>query len=107
MHIEVPHPLSKEEAIRRIDASIAELLQREPPAGVSISDVAKTWVGEVMNFSFRARKGFFGVTIGGRLQVGEGMVALDAELPGILKSFISEEKIRADIQRQLGQILAG
>ena len=105
MHVEQKHTLGREEAIRRINASIEEMMSRELPAGVKVSNVTKHWTGDSMRFSFTAKKGFFGATITGVVQVTEGLVAMDAELPGILTAFISEDKIRGDIQKQFAQVL--
>lgn len=105
MRIEQQHNLGKAEAIRRINVLVEDLLRREPPAGVKVTDVAKNWTGDGLQFSVTAKKGFFGATITGTVQVTDVLVTLEAVLPGILTAFISEDKIRGDVQGQLAKVL--
>ena len=105
MHVEQKHSLGKAEAMRRIDAKIEEAMRQGPPAGITMTDFSKTWSGDTLRISFRAKKGFFGVNIAAVARVTDDLVTLDAELPGLLTAFVSEEKIRGDIQKQLGQML--
>ena len=107
MHIEQKHNLGKAEAIRRIDAKIEEAMRQGPPAGITMANFTKTWSGDTLRISFTAKKGFFGVNIAGVVQVTNDLVTMDADLPGLLTAFMPEEKIRGDIQKQLGQMLAG
>ena len=107
MRIEQKHTLGREEAIRRITVVVADLLHREPPGGVKVSEVTKSWTGDTMQFSFTAKKGFFGATISGTVQVADTLVTLEAALPGILTAFVPEEKISGDVQGQLAKVLAG
>ncbi|HEV2693747.1 MAG TPA: polyhydroxyalkanoic acid system family protein [Verrucomicrobiae bacterium] len=99
------HTLGKAEAIRRIDDMIEEAMRKGPPAGVTVADFSKAWSGDTLRISFQAKKGFFGVTIAGAVQVADELVTMDAELPGLLTAFVPEEKIRGDIQKQFAQIL--
>jgi len=105
MHVEQKHSLGKAEASRRIDSKIEEAMRQGPPAGIAVADFSKTWSGDTLRISFTAKKGFFGVNIAGVVQVTDDLVTMDAELPGLLTAFVSEEKIRGDIQKQLGQML--
>ena len=106
MHVEQTYNLGRAEAIRRIDAGVEELLQKDLPAGVAVTGFSKTWAEDTMRFSFTARKGFFGATISGVVLVTEELVALDAELPGVLTAFVPEAKIRENLQQELGRILS-
>ena len=105
MRIEQKHTLGREEAIRRINVFVEDLLRKEPPAGVKVTEVTKNWTGDSMRFSFTAKKGFFGATIAGTVQVADTLVTLEAELPGILTAFVPEEKISGDVRGQLAKVL--
>ena len=58
-----------------------------------------------MQFSFKAKKGWLGATITGSLRVTDQAVILDSDLPGLVTTFVSEEDIRALIDRQLDDLL--
>ncbi|MDR3457508.1 MAG: polyhydroxyalkanoic acid system family protein [Verrucomicrobiae bacterium] len=106
MHVEQKHNLGKVEAIRRIDAMMEEAMRKGPPAGVVVTDFSKTWSADTLRLSLTAKKGFFGVNIAAAAQVTDELVTVDADLPGLLTAFVSEEKIRGDLQKQIQQILA-
>src|ERR1700679_1282559 len=97
MHIEQTHLLGREEAVRRINLFIEDMMSRELPAGVKVTAFSKAWSGPEMRFSLTAKKGFFGATITGTVVVRDVLVTMDAELPGILTAFMSEDKIRSDV----------
>jgi len=107
MHIEHPHALGEEEAVRRIDRFLDDLMRCEPPAGVRITSPWKSWNGNVMDFSFNAGKGFFSATISGTMVVTGDRVEFDTELPALIRSFVGEEMIAGVVRRELGRILAG
>jgi hypothetical protein len=100
MHIEHRHTVGKAEAIRRID-TLLDGLMRQPPGGITIQDVSKSWSDGVLNFSFKAKKGVFGVTLSGTVQVSDDSATMDCDLPGLVTTFVSEDKIRNDISRHL------
>ena len=104
MHIERNHNVGKAEAMRRIDTWLEELMGREFPAGVTIQDASKSWSGSTMNFSFRAKKSFFGATISGAIQVNDESAIFDAELPGIITTFVSEDQIRDTLNKQFDDL---
>ena len=54
-----------------------------------------------MHFSFKPKKGFIGTTISGEIRVNDDSVVIDADLPGIVTTFVSEDKIRNVINEQL------
>ncbi len=101
MQISRKHHVRKAEAKARIDAFLDELLRRELPGGVTIKDPSKGWVGDQLQFSFKAKKGFFGANISGVANVRENEVGLDFDVPGIVTAFVSEERIRETIDQQL------
>ena len=101
MHIERKHNFGKDAAISKIDIFLDGLMRHEPPGGVTVQDASKTWSGNIMNFSFKARKGFIGATISGLIQVNDDSVVMDFDLPGLVTAFVSEDKIRDTINQQL------
>jgi Putative polyhydroxyalkanoic acid system protein (PHA_gran_rgn) len=105
MRIERPHKVGKPEAIRRLDQFPEELKRRELPAGVVITEASKSWSGDVMTFSFATKKGFLGTTIPGTVQVKDSSLVLDLDVPGIVTTFVPEEKIREAINKELDKLL--
>jgi hypothetical protein len=104
MQITKEHKTSKDQAIKKIDSFLNDLMAREFPAGVKIKDPQKEWRGSVMNFSFRAKKGFAGTTISGTVQVTDTQVILDSVLPGIVTTFVSEDKVKEVIVKQFNEL---
>jgi hypothetical protein len=105
MHFEIPHQLGKEQAIQRIDRSIDQLRAEPLPAGVTVKDFAKTWTDNVLKVSFWAGKGFLGATISATATVEESLVAVDIELPPLLKAFVSDSKIEEGIRAKVTPLL--
>jgi Putative polyhydroxyalkanoic acid system protein (PHA_gran_rgn) len=101
MHIERKHNLRKEVAIQEIDTFLDDLISRQVPGGITIKEPSKSWSDDVMRFSFKARKGFFGTTISGVIRVNDDSVIVDSDLPGVVTAFVSEDKIRNAINEQL------
>jgi len=105
MRVEHPHALGEQEARRRLDEFLDEVMGRQPPGGVTIKSASRWWEGNRMNFSVQARKGFFGTTVSGSMTVTEEMVVVESELPAIIRNFVGEEPIAEGIRRQLGSLL--
>ncbi len=104
MRVEKPHQLGSEAAIQKIDTFLESLMQRPPTGGVVIKDPSKNWAGNVMDFSFKAKKGFLGATISGKVYVNDASVVMDADLPALIRTFVSEDKIRDAIGGQLDRM---
>ena len=107
MEIEQPHALGQAKAISRIDSFLDDLMQRQPPGGVTIKDARKEWDGNRMNFSLAAGRGFLSTTIRGVMEVTRNKVVLTSELPALVKSLVGEDRIRQTISRELARILDG
>jgi hypothetical protein len=104
MRIVHPHTLGQQEAIGRIDR-LLDQLARQPPGGVTISDVVREWDGSEMTFSFRAAKGGVGTSIRGRLEVTDERVAVDADVPVLVKALVGEARIQQAISAGLANVL--
>ena len=101
MHIERNHNLGKEDAVHKIDSFLDDLMSRQVPGGITIEEPSKSWSDNVMRFSFKAKKGFFGTTISGMIRVNDDSVIMDSDLPRLVTAFVSEDKIRNLINQQL------
>jgi hypothetical protein len=101
MHIERRHNVGKEEATHKIDTFLDDLMRRQFPGNVTIKEASKSWSDDVMRFSFKAKKSFFGATISGVIRVNDDSVVMDSDLPGLVTTFVSEDQIRNVINEQL------
>ncbi len=101
MRIERNHKASQQEAIQKIDSFLDELMKRDFPGGVVVKDPTKSWSGNTMHFSFRLKKGLIGTKIAGDIQVEDGKIIMNSELPGLVKTFVSEDKISDVIGEQI------
>ncbi len=100
MEIVHKHGIQKEKAIEKVNSFLEELMKREFPGGVTIEQPIKEWMGDQMKFSFQAKKGFFGTTISGSVDVTEEHVCFLADLPPIVTMAVPEEKIVQTINSQ-------
>lgn len=101
MKIERNHKASQQEAIQKIDSFLDELMKRDFPGGVVVKEPTKSWSGNTMDFSFKLKKGLFGTKLAGKIQVEDGKIILNSELPGLVKTLVSEEKISDVIGQQI------
>jgi hypothetical protein len=104
MHIERNHNVGKEEATHKIDTFLDGLMRRQFPSGVTIKEPSKSWSENAMRFSFKAKKGFIGTTISGVIRVSDDSVVIDSDLPGLVTTFISEDKILDVVNEQLNSL---
>jgi hypothetical protein len=104
MHIERLHYVGKEEAVRKINALLDDLMRRPLPAGVTVKDVSRNWSDNTLQFSVQAQKGFLSTTLSGVLRVNDNSVVLDCDLPGLVTTFVAEDKIRDAIHQQLDDL---
>jgi hypothetical protein len=57
-----------------------------------------------MRFSFKAQKGFIGTALSGVIRVNDDSVVIDSDLPGLVTTLVSEDKIRNLINEQLDSL---
>src|SRR5947199_7219412 len=105
MRVTVSHNQTEQEVIRRIDKSVDDVLMTVPIAGVEIVDKQKRWNGNLMNFSFTGRMGFFSAPIRGTVLVTDKDVTIDVELPVFLDKLLPEAKIKGDIETRVKGLL--
>lgn len=106
MRIERNHSASQQQAIQTIDSFLDELMKRDFPGGVVVKEPVKSWSGNTMNFSFKVKKGLLSTKIEGDIEVRDGKVILDSELPGLVRTFVSEEKVADVISKQIDNLFA-
>jgi hypothetical protein len=106
MHVTVVHNKSQEEAMKIVDQSIDNLIRSIPAGSVKILDEERMWNGPTMSFSFKGRKGIFVTTIRGTVAVTDKDVTVDAQIPGIIKTFVSDKSISDAVEAKAKEILA-
>ena len=104
MHIQRNHSVGKKAAIHKIDTFVEDLMRRQFPGGVTVKESSKSWSDNAMSFSFKVKKGFIGTMISGVIRVNDDSLVIDSDLPGLVTTFISEDKIRGAIDEQLDSL---
>jgi putative polyhydroxyalkanoate system protein len=97
MHITVPHHTTREEARRKIEERMANL---ERQYGHYASDIDKSWDGDRLNFSVKAR----GMSGSGSLEITDTEVIVDGKLPLMARPF--ESRIKSTIEREAAAMFA-
>ena len=94
--IQVPHQLTQEEAVRRIQRGITDA--RGKYAG-QVAGIDERWTGNHLDLKLTA----IGQTITGRVDVLPSAVNIEVDLPWQLATLA--EKIRPQLQREAGKLL--
>ena len=103
MKLTLAHNTTQEQAIEKIDDYLNELMKREFP-GVVVIDPQKEWRGNFMRFSFAVQKLIFTLEFSGTVLVTDQEVIGEAEIPGMVTTFVSEEKIKEVITKKFNEI---
>lgn len=98
MKIEVPHQLSEDEAMRRIQNLLTDIKR---DYGDRVTDLEESWTGSGGQFSFRA----MGFSVSGTLRVTPGAVELTGDYPFAARPF--KGKIEGMIRERAEQLLSG
>ena len=106
MRVTVSHKKNKAEVVKIIDDTAGQLYNGVPGAPIQVTDQHKQWEGDTMYFSFTGKMGFFSSSIKGFAHVTDSDVTIDIELPALLKNFIPEEKVKAQVESQVKGLLA-
>lgn len=91
MRIAVPHNTTKENARRKVEERLGQLLSQ---FGGHAEDVSHEWFGDTLEFKGKAR----GLALKGTAEVTEADVIIDAKLPLIAMPF--EGRIREAVQKE-------
>jgi hypothetical protein len=97
MSIVVPHSLTQEEALTRVQRLLGDMKQQY---GDQISELNETWSGNRGEFSFKA----MGFATSGTLAVTPSQLELDGSLPFAAMPFKS--KIESTIRERAQKLLA-
>lgn len=105
MRVTVNHDKGLQGAMKIVNDQADQLLGAAATGPVQITDVHRQWSGPNMDFAFTGRMGFFSAPIKGKVYVTEKDVTIDVELPGMLKHFMPEEKVRAQVEGRIRGLL--
>ena len=96
LSIDVPHRLSEEEALTRIQTMLGDMKRQY---ATYFSDLEETWTGNDGRFSVKA----MGFNVSGTIAVEPARVALNADLPLAATPFKGriEQAIREEAERLL------
>jgi putative polyhydroxyalkanoate system protein len=97
MHIALPHHTTREEARRKVEERLTNL---ERQYGHYATDIDKSWNGDRLDFSVKAR----GMSGSGTLEITDSEVIIDGKLPLMARPF--ESRIKSTIERE-GQAMFG
>ena len=96
INFEIPHPLSNEDAKDRLQRFVESL---ESKFQDNVSDLQQSWEGDQLDFGFKT----FGIKIAGKIEVEEGRIAVDIDLP--ISAMMFKGKIESEIRKQLERLL--
>jgi len=88
-----------------VNESADQLIASTASGPVAVSDVSRRWDGSTLHFSFTGRMGIFSAPIRGYVQCAEQDVTIDVELPGMLKHFVPEEKVKQQVEGRVRGLL--
>ena len=91
MHIAVPHHTTREAARRKIEERLANA---ERQYGHYATDIDKSWDGDRLSFSVKAR----GMSGSGTLEITDTEVIIDGKLPLMARPF--ESRIKSAVERE-------
>ena len=97
LDIKIPHQLSREEALERVQGMLRKLQAEQKN---TIRDVSEKWEGNQGEFSFSAK----GFDLSGKIRVEDNFVIIDGQLPFALSFFKSQ--ISRVIEEKAGEVLA-
>ncbi len=103
MKLTLSHQTTREEAIKKIDSYLNEMMKQKF-SGITVIDPEKTWENNIMRFSFGVSKLFLNLEFSGLVIVTDQEVIGEAEVPGIVTTFVSEEKIKAVIKQRFDEL---
>jgi hypothetical protein len=91
MRIAVEHKTTKENARRKVDQRLGQLLSQ---FGAHAEEIQHEWQGDTLRFRGKAR----GLSMEGTVEVTEAAIIIDGKLPLIAKPF--EGRIRQAVERE-------
>jgi len=98
LDIAIPHSLTSEEAVARIQGLLSKLQQEQKD---TIRNVSEKWNGNEGEFSFSAK----GFDLAGKIRVEENQVSINGQLPFALSFF--KGMISEVIKEKASELLTG
>ena len=106
MRVTVTHNKGLQGVMKIVDDSADQLMASATTGPVVVTDVNRRWEGSTLHFSFTGRMGLLSAPIKGYVQCNESDVVIEVELPGLLKHFLSEDKVRAQVESKVRGLLS-
>jgi len=106
VRVTISHKKPKQEVVKLIDQNMNDMINGLANGPIQIADMERTWTGDMMNFTFKGKAGFFSVPIAGFIEVTDKEVIVEAALPGIFTKLVPEEKLRTGIEGKIRGYLA-
>jgi len=103
MKLTLLHQTTQAEAIKKIDNYLNELLRQGYP-GVNVIDPIKKWDGNIMRFSLTVQKLFLSLDLEGIVIVTDQEVIGEGDVPPIVTTFFSEERIKEVIKEKFNEL---
>ncbi len=95
MRIAVPHNMTRENARKRVEQRLANLLGQ---FGHQAEDLHHEWTGDTLHFKGKAK----GLSVQGTVEITDAAMIVDTKLPLIAMPF--EGRIREAVQKEADQI---
>lgn len=102
MYIEYKNPTDKETAIRNIDAYVDKLNNLRFAGNFQIKEFDKSWTKDEMQFAFEIKSSILKRRTQGTIKCKDDLIIIEFEAPIIINNFITEENLRAVIEKHLG-----
>jgi hypothetical protein len=101
-HITVPHPLSQQDAIQKLNGFIDLLRNRYKD---QLSGLDESWDNNILSFGFKT----YGIQVNGKITVNDKQLDLDGDLPFSAMMFKGkiESAIRDELTKLMGPSGAG
>lgn len=97
MHIAIPHHTTRAAARQKIDERLSNL---ERQYGHYATDIDKSWDGDRLTFSVKAR----GMSGSGSLEITDTEVIIDGKLPLMARPF--ESRIKSAVEQEAAAMFA-
>jgi hypothetical protein len=105
MRIVVPHHKTGPEVIEKLDKGIDGMFAGAIGSSIEIANSKKEWIGSTLHFSFTSRMGFIALPIRGTVDVDDINAILDVELPALVKNFVGEGRVAANVEKRIKRML--
>ena len=104
MRITVSHSKPKQQIKQNIDRSFDDLFRGAGVLPLQIVDVQRSWTGDTLAFSLRAKMGFVSSPIKGTVEVTGKDVTIDADL-GLIERLFGAKGARTAIEGKVRGLL--